>query len=74
MACFNGCPFKGRFQTAATAEDVAMLAGLLGLGPVMVASDNDSTVAFVQGRTRGALERGPRQALRPLLEGAHHSL
>ena len=38
---------QGWFQTVARAEDVAMLAGLLGPGPAVVASDNSSAVTFL---------------------------
>ena len=54
---------QGRFQTAARAEDVAFLAGLLGPMPTVIALDNASAVTFVKGLTGGAPdERRPRPA------------
>jgi hypothetical protein len=44
---------QGRWQTSARAEDLAALAGLLDPGPVALASDNSSTVGFLQRLARG---------------------
>ena len=54
---------QGRWQTSARAEDMAALAGLLGPGPVALASDNSSTVGFLQRLARGEeLDRRGRRA------------
>jgi hypothetical protein len=44
---------QGRWQTAARAEDMAVLAGLLGPEPAGLASDNAASVTFLQRMSRG---------------------